>query len=90
MNTSSQRECFLKGPAINLRLCSHNARCADFVLLNKIDTLKEGQLDSLVDIARSLNPLAKVGHQPPTKQCLHAPCLPTQGINMFSLIEMCY
>lgn len=35
-------------------------RCADFVLLNKIDTLKEGQLDSLVDIAKSLNPLSKV------------------------------
>ena len=30
------------------------------MLLNKIDTLKEGQLDSLVDIAKSLNPLSKV------------------------------
>ena len=34
-------------------------RCADFVLLNKTDMLKEGQLASLVDIAKSLNPLAK-------------------------------
>jgi G3E family GTPase len=40
-----------------LALC----RCADFVLLNKVDMLKEGDLDSLSQIAASLNPLAKVG-----------------------------
>ena len=36
-------------------------RCADFVLLNKVDMLKEGDLESLSQIASSLNPLAKVG-----------------------------
>lgn len=40
-------------------------RCADFVLLNKVDTLKEGQLESLMEIAKSLNPLAKVRFQGP-------------------------
>ncbi|CAL8471986.1 g11528 [Coccomyxa elongata] len=52
------------GEGGNLRpvvdLLVEQIECADFVLLNKIDTLKEGQLDSLVDIAKSLNPLAKV------------------------------
>ena len=35
-------------------------RCADFVLLNKVDMLKEGDLEGLSQIAASLNPLAKV------------------------------
>ena len=35
-------------------------RCADFVLLNKVDMLQEGQLEGLTQIAASLNPLAKV------------------------------
>ncbi|KAK9905575.1 hypothetical protein WJX75_002363 [Coccomyxa subellipsoidea] len=52
------------GEGGNLRpvvdLLVEQIECADFVLLNKIDTLKEGQLDSLVDIAKSLNPLSKV------------------------------
>lgn len=34
--------------------------CADFVILNKIDQLDAGQLESLKGIASSLNPLAKV------------------------------
>ena len=34
--------------------------CADFVILNKIDQLDAGQLDSLKGIAFSLNPLSKV------------------------------
>ncbi len=38
----------------------HGCRCADFVLLNKIDMLKEGDLEGLSQIAASLNPLAKV------------------------------
>ena len=39
-------------------------RCADFVLLNKIDMLKEGDLEGLSQIAASLNPLAKVNPCP--------------------------
>ena len=35
-------------------------RCADFVLLNKVDMLKEGEAEDLSQIAASLNPLAKV------------------------------
>lgn len=42
-------------------------RCADFVLLNKVDMLQEGQLEGLTQIAASLNPLAKV---PPTPDVL--------------------
>ena len=37
-----------------------SCRCADFVLLNKVDMLQEGQLEGLTQIAASLNPLAKV------------------------------
>ena len=35
-------------------------RCADFVLLNKIDQLEGGKVDELSQIMRSLNPLAQV------------------------------
>ena len=35
-------------------------RCADFVLLNKIDQLQPGGVDELLQIMRSLNPLAQV------------------------------
>jgi len=35
-------------------------RCADFVLLNKVDMLKAGEVEDLSQIAASLNPLAKV------------------------------
>ena len=37
-------------------------RCADFVLLNKVDLLAAGKLQHLTDIVTSLNPLATVGH----------------------------
>lgn len=44
----------------------HMSRCADFVILNKVDQLTlEDQKDSLVEIVSALNPLAKV-----------TPCLP--------------
>ena len=44
-----------------LRAAVLGCRCADFVLLNKVDMLKEGDLEGLSQIAASLNPLAKVG-----------------------------
>ena len=37
----------------------HQIECADFVILNKIDQLAEGGLDSLRAIVASLNPLAR-------------------------------
>lgn len=46
--------------AILLREFENLGRCADFVLLNKVDMLKEGDLEGLSQIAASLNPLAKV------------------------------
>ena len=52
------------GEGGNLRpvvdLLVEQIECADFVILNKIDQLDEGQLESLKGIAQSLNPLAKV------------------------------
>ena len=50
-------------------------RCADFVLLNKVDMLQEGQLEGLTQIAASLNPLAKVPPNPDVLKC-HRPCMP--------------
>ena len=51
-----------EGPSCckDVRANLHGCRCADFVLLNKIDMLKEGDLEGLSQIAASLNPLAKV------------------------------
>ena len=39
-----------------------SCRCADFVLLNKMDLLAAGKLQHLTDIVTSLNPLATVRH----------------------------
>ena len=56
-------------------------RCADFVLLNKVDMLQEGQLEGLTQIAASLNPLAKVAPIPNV--------LNTTGLDMpFPLVVM--
>ena len=49
--------------AVSSRIRSHQCclcRCADYVLLNKIDQLQDGRLGELNDIMRSLNPLAQV------------------------------
>ena len=43
-----------------MTVAAPTCRCADFVLLNKVDMLQEGQLEGLTQIAASLNPLAKV------------------------------
>lgn len=52
------------GEGGNLRpvvdLLVEQIECADFVILNKIDQLDAGQLESLKGIASSLNPLSKV------------------------------
>ena len=52
------------GEGGNLRpvvdLLVEQIECADFVILNKIDQLDAGQLESLKGIATSLNPLSKV------------------------------
>ena len=66
---------------LGLSLATGVCRCADYVLLNKTDMLKEGQLASLSDIAKSLNPLAKAcAPQPPapqSNQLSHFHTLPT-------------
>lgn len=51
-----------EGPSCcsGVRAALRGCRCADFVLLNKVDMLKEGDLEGLSQIAASLNPLAKV------------------------------
>ena len=41
---------------VNLMSC----RCADYVLLNKRDMLVKGELESLIEIVHTLNPLAQV------------------------------
>jgi hypothetical protein len=46
------------------------------VLLNKVDMLKEGDLESLSQIASSLNPLAKVGAATVQKVPFMPPLLP--------------
>ena len=51
--------CPMSEGASDSKLCGMR-RCADFVLLNKIDLLKEGQLESLKAIVASLNPFATV------------------------------
>jgi len=49
--------------------------CADFVILNKIDQLDAGQLESLKGIASSLNPLSKVSNQSGTvNKQIHFAC----------------
>lgn len=57
------------GEGGNLRpvvdLLVEQLECADFLLLNKTDLLKEGQLDELRGIVASLNPFAEV------KACQH-------------------
>ncbi len=39
---------------------SLSCRCADYVLLNKRDMLVNGELESLIEIVHTLNPLAQV------------------------------
>ena len=48
--------------ALGFRACSaiFCYRCADYVLLNKIDQLQPGRLGELTEIMKSLNPLAQV------------------------------
>lgn len=41
-------------------LWGNGRRCADFLLLNKTDLLKEGQLEELRGIVATLNPFAAV------------------------------
>ena len=55
-NTETHK-CCLKGP---LPCLSVVCRCADYVLLNKIDMLGSENLDSLTAIVSSLNRLAEV------------------------------
>jgi hypothetical protein len=47
-------------------ICLLHRRCADFVLLNKVDLLPAGKLQQLTDIITSLNPLATVRIPPPS------------------------
>ena len=67
------------GEGGNLRpvvdLLVEQIECADFVILNKIDQLDAGQLESLKGIASSLNPLSKVSSQSGTmNKQLHLAC----------------
>lgn len=56
------------------RCMSAVGRCADHVLLNKTDLLKEGQLEELRPIVASLNPFATVRHRLPGTQPAHVTC----------------
>jgi hypothetical protein len=47
-------------PFVCVFLCVWGGRCADYILLNKTDLLQPNQLESLIEIVSSLNPLAKV------------------------------
>lgn len=57
--------------------CVRRCRCADYVVLNKTDLLKEGELEQLQAIVASLNPFAtartalKLPWQQRVQHCLH-------------------